>query len=90
MLESLYNRRVTLRDGNNVLADETYLRESILNPDAKVVAGFQPIMPSYVGQVDEEEILQLIVFLKGLGPGQTPARVEHAEPPLVLPGRKAP
>jgi len=90
VLEGLFSRRVTLRDGNNVIADEAYLRESILNPDAKVVAGFQPIMPSYVGQVDEEEILQLIVFLKGLGRGQTPARVEQADPPLELPERTVP
>ena len=88
VLEGLFGRRVELRDGRSVLANEQYLRESILVPDAKVVAGFQPIMPSYVGQVDEEEILQLIAFMKALGRGQTPERVEHGAPPLALPRSK--
>jgi cytochrome c oxidase subunit 2 len=82
VLENLYGRNVTLDDGRIVRADETYLRESILFPDAKIVAGFKPIMPSFKGQIDEEEVLQLIAFLKTLGPGQTPSRTEQAEPPL--------
>ena len=66
------------------------LGESILRPDAKVVAGFQPIMPSYEGLVDEEEMLQLLAFIKSLGPGQTPPRTEEAEPPAVRPALKGP
>lgn len=81
VIEGIYNREVVLQDGRKVRADEAYLRESILNPDAKIVAGFQPIMPTYAGQVNEEEILQLITFLKALGPGQTPRRTEDFEPP---------
>jgi cytochrome c oxidase subunit 2 len=84
VLEGLYGRRVELRDGSSIIADEAYIRESILYPDAKVAAGYQSIMPSYMGQVDEEEILQLIAFIKGLGPGQTPPRVEQSEPPITL------
>jgi cytochrome c oxidase subunit 2 len=83
VLEELYGREVTLRDGKQVRADDAYLRESILVPDAKIVAGFQPIMPTYKGQVDEEEMLQLLAFIKGLKAGQTPQRTEAAEPPAV-------
>jgi cytochrome c oxidase subunit 2 len=43
------------------------LRESILNPNAKLVAGFQPIMPTFQGQVSEEQLLQLIAYIKSLG-----------------------
>jgi cytochrome c oxidase subunit 2 len=83
VLEGLYGRRVQLQGGDSVLADTAYYRESILYPTRKVVAGYQNIMPSYEGQVTEEELLQLIVYLKGLGPGQTPRRNERAEPPAV-------
>lgn len=83
VLENLYTQRVPLQDGRTALADETYLRESIVNPDAKIVAGYQPIMPSFAGQLDEEALLKMIAFLKALGPGQTPLRVELAPPPAT-------
>ena len=76
MLESLYLQRVPLSDGNIVVADETYLRESILKPDAKIVLGWEAIMPTFQGQINEEEMIRLIAFLKALGPGQTPRRVD--------------
>jgi cytochrome c oxidase subunit II len=82
ILENLYLRDVALDNGRSVRADESYLRESILYPDAKIVAGFKPIMPSYQGQINEEEVQQLLAFLKALRPGQTPPRTEDAEPPL--------
>jgi cytochrome c oxidase subunit 2 len=47
------------------------LRESILEPGAKVVVGYMPVMPTYAGQLTEEEILQLIVYIKSLGDGGT-------------------
>jgi cytochrome c oxidase subunit 2 len=49
-----------------VTADENYLRESILRPGAKVVNGYEPIMPSFDGQVDEEQLIQLIAYIKSL------------------------
>jgi cytochrome c oxidase subunit 2 len=88
VLEGLFDTDVALQGGKTVRADDTYLRESILYPDAKVVAGFQSIMPSYEGQVSEEEVLQLIAFIKTLGRGQTPQRNEKAEPPAVAPRQK--
>ncbi len=55
-LEGLAGNQVKLADGRTILADDTYIRESILNPTAKVVAGWQPIMPTYQGQVTEEQL----------------------------------
>jgi cytochrome c oxidase subunit 2 len=50
-----------------VVANESYIRESILDPKAKVVYGFEPIMPTYQGQINEEGILQLIAYIRSLG-----------------------
>ena len=66
-------------------ADETYLRESILNPDAKIVAGYQPIMPTFQGQIGEDDMIKLIAFLKALGKDETPPRVDSAPPPVAIP-----
>ena len=63
-LEGLYGRTVHLQDGRRVTADEAYLRDSILLPKRDVVAGFEPVMPSYQGQVSEGEILELIAYIK--------------------------
>ncbi len=71
VLAGVFGSKVTLATGETVTADEDYLRESILNPTAKVVAGFQPIMPSFQGQVSEEGILQLITYLKSLSGEKT-------------------
>jgi cytochrome c oxidase subunit 2 len=83
VLEGLYRQPVRLQDGRTVIADETYLRESILKPDAKIVAGFEAIMPTFQGQIDEDEMIKLIAFLKSLQPGQTPPRIDDAEPPTT-------
>ena len=77
VLEELVRQTaLPLRDGRTVVADDDYLRESILHPGAKVVAGCEDIMPTFEGQVSEEEMIQLIAFIKSLQPGETPARVE--------------
>ena len=65
-LAALFGSTVTLNDGRKVTADENYIRESILNPQAKVVQGFQPIMPTFQGQVSEEGLLQLVEYVKSL------------------------
>ncbi len=83
LLEALYNKRVVLTDGQVVRADENYLRESILQPAAKVVAGYRPIMPTYQDQITEEELVRVIAYLKSLQLGQTPSRVEDTPPPVV-------
>ena len=66
-LEGLYGSEVTLRGGSTVTADDTYLRESIVNPMAKVVAGWDPVMPTFQGQVSEEQLTQLIAYIQSLG-----------------------
>ena len=73
-LAGIFGKRVQLADGGTVGVDEGYLRESILNPRAKVVAGFEPVMPTYQGLVSEEDVMQLIAYLKGLGPATQGAR----------------
>jgi cytochrome c oxidase subunit 2 len=89
-LENLYGQSVALRGGNTVVADDTYIRESIVDPQAKVVQGWEPIMPTYRGQIEEEDLIKLIAFIKALGPGQTPVRTEDAEPPLATPAAGLP
>jgi cytochrome c oxidase subunit 2 len=65
-LVDLFGRTVALEGGRPVSVDEAYLRESVLNPRAKVVAGFQPVMPTFQGQVNEEQVLALIAYIKTL------------------------
>jgi cytochrome c oxidase subunit 2 len=66
-LAGLFGRRVQLASGETVNADEDYIRESILNPHAKIVAGYQPTMPTFQGQLSEEALHQIIAYLKMLG-----------------------
>jgi cytochrome c oxidase subunit II len=76
-LAGLFGKTVELQGGGTATVDEAYLRESIVNPQAKIVAGFQPIMPTFQGLVTEEQLLQLIAYVRSLGqqstaPGATP------------------
>ena len=87
LLEEIYKSRVTLDDGQVVIADDSYLIESILQPDAKIVDGYRrpSLMPAFQpllekGELSDEELLQLLAFLRTLGRGQTPSRVESASP----------
>ncbi len=83
VLEGLFGKEVQLQDGSKVTVDEAYIRESVLNPRAKVVAGFQPIMPTFQGQVSEEQLLQLVAYIKSIGPkpgGETGAKPSAATP----------
>jgi cytochrome c oxidase subunit 2 len=67
-LLGVFGSTVTLTDGRKVVADENYLRESIMNSQAKIVAGYQGIMPTFQGMVTEENLLQLIAYIKTLKP----------------------
>src|SRR6202035_1404444 len=75
-LEGLFGRAVKLADGRTVTADDNYIRESILSPAAKVTAGWEPIMPTFQGQVTEEQLVQLVAYVKSLA---APAREAEAE-----------
>ena len=67
IMRGVYGSHVLLRDGKTVVADDAYIRESILNPNAKIVSGFKPdVMPTFQGQISEEGLLQLIVYIKSL------------------------
>ena len=70
-LVGVYGKPVQLEDGRTVMADENYVRESILSPAAKVVAGFKPIMPTFQGIVSEEQVNALVAYVKSLS--QPPA-----------------
>lgn len=78
-LQGLFGREVKLSDGTTVTADEEYVRESILDPRAKIVSGYQPLMPTYQGQVNSEELVQLVAYLKFLSTALQQPR--SAEPP---------
>jgi cytochrome c oxidase subunit II len=77
VLDGLFGKTVTMQNGENVMFDEAYIRESILTPTAKVAAGFQPIMPTFQGLVSEEQLLQLIEYVKSL---QSKTEVPTARP----------
>lgn len=66
-LAGLFGNQVKLATGAAVEADEAYLRESIVNPASKVVAGYQPIMPVFLGQIPEEGLIQILAYLKSIG-----------------------
>jgi cytochrome c oxidase subunit 2 len=66
ILHGLFGTTVALQNGDTNIVDEAYVRESILNPSAKVAAGFQPIMPTFQGLVTEEQLLELIEYVKAL------------------------
>jgi cytochrome c oxidase subunit II len=65
-LAGLYGRAVQLGDGRSVTADDAYLRDSILQPKRDVAAGYEPIMPSYAGHLDDGEIQSLIAYIRSL------------------------
>ena len=65
-LEGVFGMTVKLTNGQVVTIDENYVRESILNPQAKLVSGFDPIMPTFQGQVNEAQLMQLISYIKSM------------------------
>src|SRR5262245_16838906 len=76
-LLGVFGSQVELTDGRKVTADENYLRESIMNSQAKIVKGYQGIMPAFQGMVSEENLMQLIAYIKTLKPA----------PPASTPGK---
>jgi cytochrome c oxidase subunit II len=72
LLDGIYGRTTHLQDGRTVVADANYLRDSILVPGKDVVAGFEPVMPSYAGQVSEEDIAALIAYLQSTSKRDAP------------------
>ena len=91
VLNGVAGHQVQLADGSTVLADDNYLRESIMNPQAKIVAGYQPLMPTFQGLVNEEGLMQLIAYIKSLpATGAQPAAGTAPAPGATTPGTSAP
>jgi cytochrome c oxidase subunit 2 len=63
-LLGIFGRSVALADGSTITVDENYIRESILEPTARVVAGFEPVMPTFQGRLKDQEIMAIIAYLK--------------------------
>src|SRR6266481_9575821 len=89
-LLGVFNSQVQLASGQTVRADESYIRESILNPQAKLVSGYGPIMPTFQGVVNEEQIVQLVAYVKSLsskpaGATGAPGAQGNPKPPVREP-----
>jgi len=67
-LSGLFGTTVELKDGSKVRADESYIRESILYPQAKIVGGYDDIMPTFKGLISEDGLLKLVEYVKSIGP----------------------
>ncbi|HEU0208776.1 MAG TPA: cytochrome c oxidase subunit II [Candidatus Udaeobacter sp.] len=74
LLEGLYGKAVPLSNGRIVTADEQYLRDSILQPARDIAAGYDNIMPSFSGHLSEEELMQLIAYMKSIGTQEQPSQ----------------
>lgn len=76
-LQGVFGKPVLLQDGRTVTADENYIRESILDPGAKIVNGYKPVMPTFQGLVSEEQLNALVAYVKSLSkasPGQASSK----------------
>jgi cytochrome c oxidase subunit II len=93
VLLGLYGTNVTLTNDATVTADENYIRESILNPQAKIVKGFTGIMPTFQGQMSEDDLLKLVSYVHSLGaqktavvPVETPSSIKTSAGSPLNPG----
>ena len=66
-LEGVFGSPVPLSDGHVVTADEKYIRDSILDPKAQVAAGYAPVMPTFAGQLSEEDLAKLVAYIQSIG-----------------------
>ena len=88
VLAGLYGKTIRLANNQSVVADENYIRESILTPQAKIAAGFQPIMPTFQGQVSEEDLIKLLAYVRSL-PAPAPSTVAVESPASLIESRGA-
>jgi len=79
-LNGVYGAQVLLADGSTAVADDAYIRESILQPAAKIVAGYQPLMPTFQGQLTEEQVIALTAYIKSLQSQPVPTKGSGVAP----------
>jgi cytochrome c oxidase subunit 2 len=71
-LAGLYGKRVPVAGGTLEIADERYIRDSILKPRATIAAGYQAVMPSYEGKISEDELVKIVAYIKSIGDAGAP------------------
>ena len=81
--QGLFGKRVALESGDVVRADEAYLTRSMMDPHSDIVAGFQPVMPTYLGTLENTEAAAIVQFIKSLHPGQRSPEVRLPEARVV-------
>ncbi|HEY2708521.1 MAG TPA: cytochrome c oxidase subunit II [Caulobacteraceae bacterium] len=79
-LQGIYGRPAPLEGGRVVIVDDQYLRDSILDPSRDVAAGYQPVMPTYAGEVSQDDLAKLVAYIRSLGDEPAPANPGR-EPP---------
>jgi cytochrome c oxidase subunit 2 len=80
-LQNIFGKPVELADGTTHMVDEGYLRESIINSQARIVKGYQPLMPAFQGLVSEDNLVALVEYVKSLSPTATTTRTAAAAAP---------
>lgn len=89
-LEGLYSHPVELQNNRTIIADAQYIRASILYPQQKLVAGYPPVMPTYKGQLREEELMQLVAYIKSLSePRETGSGTQQPPPATAAPNSQS-
>lgn len=95
ILENIFGKEVKFVGGGTATVDDAYLRNSILNPSAQIVEGYQPIMPTFKGQVTEEQLVSLVAYIKSLSgvtgtTSTSPATSSSAAAPATNTAKPAP
>ena len=72
-LRGVFGSTVRLQNGQSATVDDNYIRESILNPQSRLVEGYQPLMPTFQGLISEEGLMQLLAYIKTLAVSEAPA-----------------
>lgn len=80
-LAGIYGRSIALDDGSTVVADDAYIRDSVLQPKKQIAAGFEPIMPSFAGRISEGELQQIMAYIRSLQPGDWATSGEGGDTP---------
>lgn len=82
-LAGMFGTRVLMSNGSEVVADDTYIRESILTPQTKLTAGYQALMPTFQGQVNEEGVMSLIEYIKSIPASARPGASQASAAPVA-------